>query len=556
MQQNVFISYRRTDSAATVRKLVAALRSSLPSEIQIFLDVDDVDPGRPIPDKLRNALELSKVLLVVIGADWLTIGRERFESENDLVRFEIEYGLSLRRVCVIPVLVDGATMPAMADLPGRLKSLVHNEAVTIRTSGCDKGVIIASPDFDRDIGLISEKTKTWLRPSIRIGGQRDAELLKWDYVDLLREMTLLDLEAVDILGSDESVDRSMVGVDDLVIHPTDPLRAASAQGQIYFKEMSGKDSVPFAATSRGVRYRQTISAGGGTLPYTFNIASGELPPGLSLDSATGEISGKPTAGGEYSFVAQVTDARGKVARRRFTINGDEGTPEDWARVFEDYPDTWRIVLNKNDEILGYWHTAPLQDRYLDGVKAGAFKAGEVTADKLKLFHMFPGTYDLFFVIVVLRKDYRIGEDPSKKPDRNAGTYRNPRISIREVNDVHRTLFDSFFDALEELARRDVFVRELVADVWTQLGKGFFEHFGMEEILPCPREDLVAMCAGRIETILGKHAQRYSHLIERYREQMEGWSEELFDKAAGRTLIRRLQSGAGGVPVPASSDAAR
>ena len=432
MHQNVFISYRRIDSAATAEKLFIALKSSLPGGIDVFFDVDDVDPGRPIPDKIRSALELSKVLLVVIGSRWLEIGRERFGGENDLVRFELEYGLSLRRICVIPVLVDGATMPSVADLPGRLKSFVHNEAVIIRPS-----------QFEKDVNLISDKIKTWLRPSIRIGGHRDAELLKWDYVDLLRKLILLDLEAVDILGSDESVEGSesngkdYLGNDDLAIYPTDPGLAASAQGQIYFAEMRRKVSVPFAATSQGMPYRQKLSVGGGALPYTFAISSGELPPGLSLNGATGEITGKPTAGGEYNFIAQVMDAHGKVATRRFTINGDEGTPEDWARVFQDFPDTWRLVLNK-DDIVGYWHIAPLHDRHLDGVRAGTFKAGEVTKDKLKLFHMFPGTYDVFFVIVVLQKDYRIGEQVPAFP---AGKSRNPNISVREVNDVHRKLFE-------------------------------------------------------------------------------------------------------------------
>jgi len=533
MYQNVFISYRRVDTAATAAKLFEALRKSLPPEIDVFLDVDDVDPGRPIPDKIKGALERCKVMLVLIGPDWLKVGRERFYAENDLVRFEIEYGLSLRRICVMPVLVNGAAMPAMADLPDPLKPLVNNEAVYVEPSQFTKGV---EP--------ISDKIKALLKPSIRIGGHRDAQLLNWDYVDLLRELILLDLEAVDILGSETSIARGNgepcpVG-SDLQIHPLDPACATSACGQAYLRELNGKDPVPFPATSRGVAYRARLHVSDGTPPYTFGIASGALPRGLSLDTASGEISGRPIAEGEHCFVAQVTDARGASATRRFTINGDEGTPEDWARVFEDYPDTWRLVLNKDDAILGYWHIAPLQDRHLDGVRAGTFKAGEVTCDKLNLFHMFPGTYDVFFVIVVLRSDYRIGDTRSKNAavvDTISDARRNPQVSTREINDVHRTLFDSFFDALEELARRDVFVRGLIADVWTELGKGFFEHFGMRELLPCPRDDLVAMCVGRIETILGKHAQRYSHLIERYREQMEGWDQDLFDKAAGRSWMR-------------------
>ncbi len=56
-----------------------------------------------------------------------------------------------------------------------------------------------------------------------------------------------------------------------------------------------------------VAYSQTLSASGGTAPYTWAVTSGTLPPGLSLSSA-GVISGKPTSRGTYSFVATVTDS--------------------------------------------------------------------------------------------------------------------------------------------------------------------------------------------------------------------------------------------------------
>ena len=534
MHQNVFISYRRRDSAAAAKALHEALKSALPASIDIFFDVDEIDPGRPIPDKIRSALELCKILLVVIGPKWLEIGRQRFESDNDLVRFELEYGLSLRRICVIPVLVDGAPMPLAADLPGRLKSFVYNEAVAIRPD-----------DIAAGVSVIIDKIGTWLRPSVRIGSHRDVAVLNWDYVDLLRRLILFDLEAMEILKSGDS---ARDDVHALAIHPFDPTSATSTKGQAYFDEMRRKDQVPLAATSRGSPYRAKISATGGVPPYIFALEDSALPAGLSLDGSSGEITGRPTIGGECTFTVKVTDAASHVARRRFTINGDEGTPEDWARVFEDFPDTWRMVLDKDDEILGYWHVAPLHDRYLEGVKNGTFRAGEVTRDKLKLFHMFPGTYDVFFVIVALKDEYRIGEQSVAS---SPATRRDAQVTIREVNDVHRKLFDSFFDALEELARREVFVRELIADVWTELGKRFFEHFGMDEILPCPRDDLVALCVGPIETILGKHAHRYPHLIQRYREQMEGWDDELFERAAGR-WVQKLRGWAGGIPLYGSA----
>src|SRR5271157_2395693 len=51
-----------------------------------------------------------------------------------------------------------------------------------------------------------------------------------------------------------------------------------------------------------------LSATGGTGVYTWSIASGSLPPGLTLDPAKGLISGTPTTLGNYKFTAKVTDA--------------------------------------------------------------------------------------------------------------------------------------------------------------------------------------------------------------------------------------------------------
>ncbi|MGC2111724.1 MAG: Ig domain-containing protein, partial [Candidatus Korobacteraceae bacterium] len=69
-------------------------------------------------------------------------------------------------------------------------------------------------------------------------------------------------------------------------------------------------------------YQTFLTANGGTPPYTWSIASGSLPPGLTI-SNTSEISGTPTTFGKSSFTAKVTDTSGATdtAPVSITIEG-------------------------------------------------------------------------------------------------------------------------------------------------------------------------------------------------------------------------------------------
>ena len=68
----------------------------------------------------------------------------------------------------------------------------------------------------------------------------------------------------------------------------------------------------------GVYYNQTITASGGTSPYTFAVTAGSLPPGLSL-SSSGVLSGTPTTAGTYGFVLTATDANGCHVSHDYTL---------------------------------------------------------------------------------------------------------------------------------------------------------------------------------------------------------------------------------------------
>ncbi len=74
-------------------------------------------------------------------------------------------------------------------------------------------------------------------------------------------------------------------------------------------------SVPLSITTQSLAngalnmsYSSTLAAQGGTVPYTWSVASGSLPAGLSLNAYTGTISGTPTSAGTVNIIAQVVDS--------------------------------------------------------------------------------------------------------------------------------------------------------------------------------------------------------------------------------------------------------
>src|SRR5205085_2920305 len=68
----------------------------------------------------------------------------------------------------------------------------------------------------------------------------------------------------------------------------------------------------------GVPYNQTVTASGGTAPYTFSITSGTLPTGISL-SSSGQLLGRATTAGTFTFTIRATDAATCNGNQSYTI---------------------------------------------------------------------------------------------------------------------------------------------------------------------------------------------------------------------------------------------
>ncbi|WP_374089793.1 N,N-dimethylformamidase beta subunit family domain-containing protein [Methylomicrobium lacus] len=101
---------------------------------------------------------------------------------------------------------------------------------------------------------------------------------------------------------------------------TDTIKTIKGVEYAFFSAAAGTYTATYQATPLSITttslpggtvaipYTATLAATGGTLPYTWSITSGALPPGLSLAPNTGAIIGTPTSAGTANFTVQVSDS--------------------------------------------------------------------------------------------------------------------------------------------------------------------------------------------------------------------------------------------------------
>ena len=115
------------------------------------------------------------------------------------------------------------------------------------------------------------------------------------------------------------------------------VRVTDSMGAMFEKEFSlpvslgpppiiiTEAALPQAAV--GGTYMARLDAEMGVPPYSWSIVVGALPPGLSLDPASGEIAGMPNRPGEFGMTALVEDVAGETGLKEFSLQVDPPSRE-------------------------------------------------------------------------------------------------------------------------------------------------------------------------------------------------------------------------------------
>ena len=130
---NIFISYRRADSAPYAGRLYDRLRGHFGDD-EVFMDLETIEAGAEFAKVVVEKARAAQVLIALIGPSWTTQrspdGVRRLDDPDDLVVQEIATGLA-SGARVIPVLAGKASMPAASELPPRIAALAERNAIEL-----------------------------------------------------------------------------------------------------------------------------------------------------------------------------------------------------------------------------------------------------------------------------------------------------------------------------------------------------------------------------------------------------------------------------------------
>jgi hypothetical protein len=258
----IFISYRRSDSAAIVGHIYERLAARYKTE-SVFRDINKMPLGKNFYDHIKEELAGCDVVLVVVGPQWLAIdaqGHSRIQQSDDPVRLEVEAALQ-SGATVIPVMVEDAAIPKSTDLPESLKIFPALAGTRINVEDFDTHIVRLMQSID---GILEQRGKFVASfPSWALRAAAGCALAA--------TVVLVALGTLTLLGRAPSLALGLAGV--TVVSLGLALASAFVGG-----DAAAKRRIPLVACQRRP---VAFSAAGGAMVFVLLLALGIYSPFLA-----------------------------------------------------------------------------------------------------------------------------------------------------------------------------------------------------------------------------------------------------------------------------------
>lgn len=139
----VFINYRKEDT----KYIAAHIHDDLEfvfGKGTVFIDLSSIRPGKSWPKIIRKKLNDSKVVIIMIGKDWLKVQvpgrsyRRRIDADGDWVRIEIERALAQKKIIFTAFVRDAEPNIPAVDLPKSIRKLSDIQSINITAENWKK----------------------------------------------------------------------------------------------------------------------------------------------------------------------------------------------------------------------------------------------------------------------------------------------------------------------------------------------------------------------------------------------------------------------------------
>ena len=131
---------------------------------------------------------------------------------------------------------------------------------------------------------------------------------------------------------------------------------------------------------------------------------------------------------------------------------NEGTADQWAPVFAENPNCWKLLAVRDKELVGYWCFFALQENIYQEMKSGQLPDSVITTETVRKFNA-EGTYNIYFCMFCIKENYR--------------------------KRGFKILFKSIRDELNKLNNKGMRINEICANAFSEEGEDLCGHLGMK-----------------------------------------------------------------------------